>query len=193
MQGQGSDLQPPLFVEAMFVNKATGEIKEQEVFMGDFPMMTERGTFIINGTGGWSSPSSSARRRLLQPRARQDHRPRHLRREDHPLARRLARVRRRQGHGRRPHRPQAPAERHGPAQGARMVRDEILALFDNATSIQNTLEKDHVTTPEEALEDIYRKLRPGSRPRPSRRARSWRTCSSTTSSTTTSRGWAATR
>ena len=40
----------PLFVEAMFVNKATGEIKEQEVFMGDFPMMTERGTFIINGT-----------------------------------------------------------------------------------------------------------------------------------------------
>src|SRR5262245_64342058 len=34
----------------MFVNKTTGEIKEQEVFMGDFPMMTERGTFIINGT-----------------------------------------------------------------------------------------------------------------------------------------------
>src|SRR5436305_4246246 len=40
----------PLFVEATFVNKVTGEIKEQEVFMGDFPMMTERGTFIINGT-----------------------------------------------------------------------------------------------------------------------------------------------
>src|SRR5205085_2030315 len=40
----------PLFVEATFVNKATGEIKEQEVFMGDFPIMTERGTFIINGT-----------------------------------------------------------------------------------------------------------------------------------------------
>jgi len=40
----------PLFVEAEFVNKATGEIKEQEVFMGDFPIMTERGTFIINGT-----------------------------------------------------------------------------------------------------------------------------------------------
>src|SRR5438270_639346 len=40
----------PLFVEAMFVNKTTGEIKEQEVFMGDFPVMTGRGTFIINGT-----------------------------------------------------------------------------------------------------------------------------------------------
>ena len=40
----------PLFVEATFVNKVTGEIKEQEVFMGDFPIMTGRGTFIINGT-----------------------------------------------------------------------------------------------------------------------------------------------
>ena len=40
----------PLFVEATFVNKVTGEIKEQEVFLGDFPMMTDRGTFIINGT-----------------------------------------------------------------------------------------------------------------------------------------------
>ena len=39
----------PLFVEAMFVNKTTGEIKEQEIFMGDFPLMTELGTFIING------------------------------------------------------------------------------------------------------------------------------------------------
>src|SRR5579863_6649210 len=33
-----------------FVNKDTGEIREQTVFMGDFPMMTEHGTFIINGT-----------------------------------------------------------------------------------------------------------------------------------------------
>ena len=40
----------PLFVKARFVNKQTGEIKEQTVFMGDFPMMTEWGTFIINGT-----------------------------------------------------------------------------------------------------------------------------------------------
>jgi DNA-directed RNA polymerase subunit beta len=40
----------PLFVEAQFINKETGEIKEQEVFMGDFPVMTEKGTFVINGT-----------------------------------------------------------------------------------------------------------------------------------------------
>jgi DNA-directed RNA polymerase subunit beta len=40
----------PLKVLSRFINKETGEIKEQEVFMGDFPMMTEKGTFIINGT-----------------------------------------------------------------------------------------------------------------------------------------------
>src|SRR5258705_7155597 len=40
----------PIFVRARFMNAKTGEIKEQTVFMGDFPMMTGRGTFIINGT-----------------------------------------------------------------------------------------------------------------------------------------------
>jgi DNA-directed RNA polymerase subunit beta len=40
----------PLFVTAEFQNYSTGEIKSQTVFMGDFPLMTERGTFIINGT-----------------------------------------------------------------------------------------------------------------------------------------------
>ena len=40
----------PLFVTAEFTNHSTGEIKSQTVFMGDFPMMTPKGTFIINGT-----------------------------------------------------------------------------------------------------------------------------------------------
>src|SRR5688572_1426564 len=40
----------PLFVNAEFVNTSTGEIKAQTVFMGDFPLMTDKGTFIINGT-----------------------------------------------------------------------------------------------------------------------------------------------
>ena len=40
----------PIFVRARFMNATTGEIKEQTVFMGDFPMMTEKGTFVINGT-----------------------------------------------------------------------------------------------------------------------------------------------
>ena len=40
----------PLYVTAEFMNNNTGEIKTQTVFMGDFPMMTDKGTFIINGT-----------------------------------------------------------------------------------------------------------------------------------------------
>ena len=42
--------QAPLSMTVRFVNKDTGEIREQTVFMGDFPMMTDRGTFIVNGT-----------------------------------------------------------------------------------------------------------------------------------------------
>lgn len=42
--------QAPIFVNARFMNQNTGEIKEQTVFMGEFPMMTDRGTFVINGT-----------------------------------------------------------------------------------------------------------------------------------------------
>ena len=45
-----SNYSRPLFVTARFLNKETGEIKEQQVFLGDFPMMTHNGTFIINGT-----------------------------------------------------------------------------------------------------------------------------------------------
>ena len=40
----------PLYVSAEFTNNDTGEIKGQTVFMGDFPLMTDKGTFIINGT-----------------------------------------------------------------------------------------------------------------------------------------------
>ncbi|GJF29265.1 DNA-directed RNA polymerase subunit beta [Kitasatospora sp. NE20-6] len=40
----------PLFVTAEFTNNETGEIKSQTVFMGDFPLMTHKGTFVINGT-----------------------------------------------------------------------------------------------------------------------------------------------
>ena len=39
----------PLRVTARLLNKETGEVKEQEIFMGDFPLMTDSGTFIING------------------------------------------------------------------------------------------------------------------------------------------------
>ena len=47
---RGKTFAAPLYVNAEFMNHLTGEIKTQTVFMGDFPLMTEKGTFIINGT-----------------------------------------------------------------------------------------------------------------------------------------------
>ncbi|MGH2634817.1 MAG: DNA-directed RNA polymerase subunit beta [Actinomycetota bacterium] len=156
----------PLFVEAMFVNKATGEIKEQEVFMGDFPMMTERGTFIINGTERVvvsqlvRSPGVYFSREADKTSDRDIYVAKiipsrgawlefDVDKKD-TVGVRIDRKRR---------------------QSVTVLlkalgwsEEDILALFDNAQSIKNTLEKDHVSTPEEALEDIYRKLRPGEPP-----------------------------
>ena len=156
----------PLFVEAMFVNKATGEIKEQEVFMGDFPMMTEGGTFIINGTERVvvsqlvRSPGVYFSRDIDKTTDKDVYVAKiipsrgawlefDVDKKD-TVGVRIDRKRR---------------------QNVTVLlkalgwsEDEILALFDNAQSIKNTLEKDHVQTPEEALEDIYRKLRPGEPP-----------------------------
>ena len=65
----------PVFVRARFLNATTGEIKEQTVFMGDFPMMTDRGTFIVNGTERVVvSPARALARRDLPARPRRQDR-----------------------------------------------------------------------------------------------------------------------
>ena len=156
----------PLFVEAMFVNKTTGEIKEQEVFMGDFPMMTERGTFIINGTERVvvsqlvRSPGVYFSRELDKTTDKDVY---------------IAKIIPSRGAWL-----EFDVDKKDTV-GVRIDRkrrqnvtvllkalgwstDEILSLFDGADSIKNTLEKDHFETSEEALEDIYRKLRPGEPP-----------------------------
>ena len=156
----------PLFVEAMFVNKATGEIKEQEVFMGDFPMMTDHGTFIINGTERVvvsqlvRSPGVYFHRELDKTSDKDVYIAKiipsrgawlefDVDKKD-TVGVRIDRKRRQS------------VTVFLKAMG--WSSDEILALFDKAPSIQATLDKDHVETPEEALEDIYRKLRPGEPP-----------------------------
>ncbi len=113
----------PLYVSAEFTNNDTGEIKGQTVFMGDFPLMTDKGTFIINGTERVVvSQLVRSPGRLLRAHRRQDVRQGHLHRQADPEPRCLAGVRDRQArHGRGPPRPQAQAERHRAAQGARHV------------------------------------------------------------------------
>jgi DNA-directed RNA polymerase subunit beta len=156
----------PLFVEATFLNKTTGEIKEQEVFLGDFPVMTERGTFIINGTERVvvsqlvRSPGVYFSREIDKTSDKEIHIAKiipsrgawlefDVDKKD-TVGVRIDRKRR---------------------QSVTVLlkalgwsNDEMLQLFENAQSIQTSLEKDHFETPEAALEDIYRKLRPGEPP-----------------------------
>jgi len=84
------------------------DIKEQPVYMGDMPLMTDNGTFIINGTERDRQPDASLPRRVLRPRQGQD--PFlgqvSVRRTGDPVSRLVARFRiRRQGSGLCPHRP----------------------------------------------------------------------------------------
>jgi len=155
-----------LHVQAEFINKQTGEIKSAPVFMGEFPMMTERGTFIINGT-----ERVVVSQLVRSPGVYFDQQLDKTADKDIYIAKII------------------------PARGAwlefevdkkelvgvRIDRkrrqnvtvllkalgwssDEIMELFGNAPTIAATLEKDGLETPEEALEDIYRKLRPGEPP-----------------------------
>jgi DNA-directed RNA polymerase subunit beta len=156
----------PLFVEATFVNKVTGEIKEQEVFMGDFPMMTDHGTFIINGTERVvvsqlvRSPGVYFSRELDKTTDKDVFIAKiipgrgawlefDVDKKD-TVGVRIDRKRRQNV--------------TVMLKALGWTEDEILKLFNDAPSVKLTLEKDHVQTQEEALEDIYRKLRPGEPP-----------------------------
>jgi DNA-directed RNA polymerase subunit beta len=155
----------PLFVTARFMNKQTGEIKEQQVFLGDFPMMTENGVFIVNGTervvvsqlvrspGVYydSTPDKTSDRviyagKIIPGRGAwlefdTDKRD--------TIGVRVDRKRRQY------------VSAFLRALGIAETDEEILDLFDGAESIRNTLERDPATDRDEALVDLYRKLRPG--------------------------------
>ena len=126
----------PLYVSAEFTNNETGEIKGQTVFMGDFPLMTDKGTFIINGTERVvvsqlvRSPGVYFERTADKTSDKDIFTAKVI-----PSPRRLARVRDRQArHGRRPPRPQAQAERHRAAQGPRLDRTSRSARSSASTS-----------------------------------------------------------
>jgi DNA-directed RNA polymerase subunit beta len=156
----------PLFVNAEFINSSTGEIKAQTVFMGDFPLMTDKGTFIINGTERVvvsqlvRSPGVYFSRELDKTSDKElftckviPGRGAWL--EFEVDKRDLVGVRidrkRRQN-------VTVLLKALGYAEG------EIVGMFEEAESIRLTLEKDHLQTADDALLDIYRKLRPGEPP-----------------------------
>jgi len=156
----------PLFVEAEFVNKATGEIKEQEVFMGDFPRMTERGTFIINGT-----ERVVVSQLVRSPGVYFDRSLDKTSDKDVYLAKVIPSrgawlefdVDKKDTVGVRIDRKRRQSVTVL-LKALGWSNEQILEAFDGAESVVSTLGKDHLLTPEEALEDIYRKLRPGEPP-----------------------------
>ncbi|MDR2196805.1 MAG: DNA-directed RNA polymerase subunit beta [Coriobacteriales bacterium] len=160
--------QAPLFVEVRFLNQETGEIKEQEVFIGDFPLMTPRGTFVINGTervvvsqlvrspGVYFSvePDKTSDKLIYSAKVipsrgawlefetdRRDILSVRVDRKRKQAATLLLR-----------------------ALGIATGRDEIIELLGDTELVRRTLDRDQAITREEALIELYKRLRPGEPP-----------------------------
>jgi DNA-directed RNA polymerase subunit beta len=156
----------PLFVIAEFTNNETGEIKSQTVFMGDFPLMTNQGTFIINGTERVvvsqlvRSPGVYFDRTLDKVTDRETYTAKVIPGRGAWLE---FEVDKRDQVGVRIDR-----KRRQPVtvllRALGWDDAKILERFGEFDSMRLTLEKDHTSTPDEALIDIYRKLRPGEPP-----------------------------
>jgi DNA-directed RNA polymerase subunit beta len=156
----------PLFVTAEFTNNETGEIKSQTVFMGDFPLMTNKGTFVINGTERvvvsqlvrspgvyfdtsidktsdkdlFSSKIIPSRGAWLEMEI--DKRDMVGVRVDRKRKQSVTVLLKALG----------------------WTSEQILEEFGEYESMRATLEKDHTQGQDDALLDIYRKLRPGEPP-----------------------------
>jgi DNA-directed RNA polymerase subunit beta len=156
----------PLRVKVRLINKETGEVKEQEVFMGDFPLMTEKGTFIINGAervivsqlvrspGVYFADTIDPSGKKIYAATIIPNRGAWLEFEtdvnDHVFVR-IDRTRklpvtvliRALGYG---------------------TNAMVVELFNGDKNIQETLARDNTDNEEEALVEIYKRLRPGEPP-----------------------------
>jgi len=173
----------PLKVKVRLITKETGEVKEQEVFMGDFPMMTETGTFIYNGAervivtqlvrspGAYYAVEIDKNGHDLYSTTVIPNRGAWLEYEtdsNEIISVRVDRTRK-----------QSVAtllrainefipeeqERYGAHEGLSLETNEgILALFGEEERLINSLEKDTTDNSKDALKEIYKKLRPGEPP-----------------------------
>ena len=157
----------PLTVTVAFINRETGEIREQSVFMGDFPWMTERGTFVINGTERVvvtqlvRSPGAY----LMEPKDREKQvfianlmpaRGSWLELEIDKKGKVFVRIDRKR---------KLPVTVLLRAMGY-ASDEEILGLFENSLYIRNTIDSDTeaTRTEEGALIELFKKQRPGEPP-----------------------------
>lgn len=160
---RGKTYAAPLYVEAEFMNHQTGEIKTQTVFMGDFPLMTEKGTFIINGTERVvvsqlvRSPGVYFETSLDKLSDKEIHSVRVIPSRGAWLE---FEVDKRDQVGVRIDRKRKQSVTVF-LKALGLTTEEIAKHFSGFSSIEEALEKDTILTKEEALKDIYRKLRPG--------------------------------
>ncbi|HAH96264.1 MAG TPA: DNA-directed RNA polymerase subunit beta, partial [Firmicutes bacterium] len=158
----------PLRVRVRLINKETGEVKEQEVFMGDFPLMTEKGTFIINGAervivsqlvrspGVYFNSSLDTSGKSLFTASVIPNRGAWLEFEfdaNDVLYVRVDRTRKN------------PATVLVRALGY-ASNNQIIEALGDSDALRNTLERDNTTNEDEALIEIYKRLRPGEPPTP---------------------------
>ncbi len=152
----------PLFVKVSFIIKETGELREQDVFMGDFPLMTDSGTFIINGTervvvtqlvrspGAYIMEPKDQTKQVLTA-SLMPARGSWLEFEVETKGYVSVRIDRKR---------KLPVtvllkalEMGGP--------EEILSRFGDSWLIRNTLERDDTTSRDDALLEVFRRQRPG--------------------------------
>ena len=158
--------QAPLLTDVRLTNKETGEIKEQLVFMGDFPMMTEQGTFIINGTerivvsqlvrspGVYFSTEMDSGKQIYKAQiipARGAWLEFEVDKRDQLMVS-IDRKRKQS------------ATMFLRALGIAVTNDEIYELLGKTDIIERTIDRDTALTREDALIEIYRRLRPGEPP-----------------------------
>ena len=156
----------PLFVTAEFVNNETGEIKSQTVFMGDFPLMTPQGTFVINGT-----ERVVVSQLVRSPGVYFEETPDKTSDKDIFTAKMIPsrgawlefEVDKRDLVGVRVDR-KRKQNVTVLLKALGWTNEQILEEFGEYESIRLTLEKDNTANTDEALLDLYRKLRPGEPP-----------------------------
>ena len=158
--------QAPLLTDVRLTNKETGEIKEQLVFMGDFPMMTDQGTFIINGTerivvsqlvrspGVYYSSEMDSGKQIYKAQIIPS-RGAWLEVEVDKRDQLMVSIDRKR---------KQSATMFLRALGIAVTNDDIIELLGNSDVIKRTLERDTALTREDALIEIYRRLRPGEPP-----------------------------
>ena len=160
--------QASLMAEVRFINLDTGEMKEQEVFMGDFPLMTSRGTFIINGTERvvvsqlvrspgvyFGSERDKTSDKTIYNAKIIPSRGAWLEFETDKRDILTVRIDRKR---------KQPATLLLRALGLAETREEIIELLGSSEMVLRTLDRDPATTRDESLIELYKRFRPGEPP-----------------------------